>query len=164
MGEHVRSHGRLDPGDARFAVVASRYNEEITARLLDGALDALHRHGVDDGRIRVVWVPGAFELPLVAKRCARSRHFDAIIALGAVIRGDTAHFDYVAGQAAQGLTQAALDTGVPGGFGGLTTDDKGAARVRAGGAKGNKGEEAAPTAIGMVDLLRQLPSPSDEGT
>src|SRR5581483_3718419 len=114
--------GRLDARGLRIALLASRFNETITKSLLEGALSALRRHGLDDGSITVAWVPGAFELPLAAKRLAASGEFDAVVCLGAVIRGATAHFDYVAGQSAAGVARAALDTGVPVIFGVLTTE------------------------------------------
>lgn len=149
--------GRLDATGLRVAVVASRFNETITRSLLDGALSGLRRHGADDAGISVVWVPGAFELPLAASRLAASGEYDAVVCLGAVIRGATAHFDYVAGQAASGCARAALDTGVPVIFGVLTTDTVEQAIERSGTKAGNKGFDAATSAIEMVDLLRQLP-------
>ncbi len=157
MGSYAALSGRPDASDARVAVAVSRFNAEITAKLLDGVVGTLRDHGVEDERLTVVWVPGAFELPLVARRCAASGAFDAVVCLGAVIRGETPHFDYVAGQAAEGCTRAALDTGIPVVFGVLTTDDEAQAWARIGGAEGHKGEEAALTALEMVDLLRRLP-------
>lgn len=151
--------GNFMASGMRIAVVAARFNETITRALLDGALDCLRRHGLDDAGVDVAWVPGAFEIPVTAKRLAASGEVDAVICLGAVIRGDTPHFDYVAGEAASGVTRAALDTGVPVIFGLLTTDTVEQATSRAGGKLGNKGFEAAMTAIEMVDLLRQLPKP-----
>lgn len=151
--------GNFIASGMRIAVVAARFNETITRALLDGALDCLRRHGLDDAGVNVAWVPGAFEIPVTAKRLAASGEVDAVICLGAVIRGDTPHFDYVAGEAASGVTRAALDTGVPVIFGVLTTDTVEQATSRAGGKLGNKGFEAAMTAIEMVDLLRQLPKP-----
>ncbi|HYE94999.1 MAG TPA: 6,7-dimethyl-8-ribityllumazine synthase [Rubricoccaceae bacterium] len=144
------------PGDVRFAVVASRFNELVTQRLLDGALDALARHGVADDRVTVAWCPGAFEIPVVAKALAASGGYDAVICLGAVIRGATAHFDHVAGGVASGVQRAALDTGVPVLFGVLTVDTIEQALERAGTKAGNKGAEAAIGALEMVSLLRQL--------
>src|SRR5271170_2943551 len=137
----------------RIAIVAGRFNDHVTAPLLDGALTALAAAGLPAECVPVHWVPGAFELPLVAKQLAGSGHVDAVICLGAVIRGDTAHFEYVAGPCAAGLAQAALDTGIPIAFGVLTTNDEQQALDRAGGAEGNKGAEAAATAIEMVALL-----------
>ncbi|MGH8999778.1 MAG: 6,7-dimethyl-8-ribityllumazine synthase [Acidimicrobiia bacterium] len=149
--------GRLDSQGLRIAVVASRFNETITKALLDGALSTLRRCGVDEAGTTVAWVPGAFEIPLAARRLAASGEFDAVICLGAVIRGATPHFDLVAGQAAAGATRAALDTGVPVIFGVLTTDTIEQAVERSGTKAGNKGADAALAAIEMADLLRQLP-------
>ncbi len=151
--------GNFTASGMRIAIVAARFNETITRALLDGTLDCLRRHGLDDAGVDVAWVPGAFEIPVTAKRLAASGEVDAVICLGAVIRGDTPHFDYVAGEAASGVTRAALDTGVPVIFGVLTTDTVEQATSRAGGKLGNKGFEAAMTAIEMVDLLRRLPKP-----
>jgi 6,7-dimethyl-8-ribityllumazine synthase len=138
-------------------VAVSRFNEVITARLLEGALAAFRHHGVSDDDVEVAWTPGAFELPLVAKRLARSEGFDAVVCLGAVVRGETAHFDYVAGECARGIQQVALDTGVPCVFGVLTTDTMAQALDRAGGEHGNKGWEAATAAVEMAGLLDELP-------
>ncbi|RPI10591.1 MAG: 6,7-dimethyl-8-ribityllumazine synthase [Actinobacteria bacterium] len=149
--------GKLRGDGLRVALVCARFNDFITDRLLAGARDGLLRHGVDEASITVVWVPGAFELPLVAKRLGGSGEYDAVIALGAVIRGATGHYDHVAGQAAAGLARAALDTGVPVVFGVLTTDTIEQAIERAGTKAGNKGFEAASTAIELADLMRQLP-------
>ena len=149
--------GRLRGDGLRIALACSRFNELITERLHAGARDGLLRHGVDDASITEAWVPGAFELPLAASRLAVSGEFDAVIALGAVIRGATAHFEHVAGQCAAGLQRVQLDTGVPVIFGVLTTDTIEQALERAGSKAGNKGFEAAMSAIEMVDLLRQLP-------
>jgi 6,7-dimethyl-8-ribityllumazine synthase len=140
----------------RLAIVAGRFNGDVTKLLLAGALDDLRDHGLDPDSVPVVWVPGAFEIPLAAKRLAESGELDAVICLGAVIRGDTPHFEYVAGECASGISRVALDTGVPIAFGVLTTDDRDQALARAGGAEGNKGAESAATAVEMVDLLRQL--------
>jgi 6,7-dimethyl-8-ribityllumazine synthase len=149
--------GRLTvSGGARFAIVVSRFNEFFTRPLLEGALDAFRRHGVEDGSVDVAWVPGSFETPLVAKRLAGSGRYGAVVCLGAIIRGATAHFDHVAGQAAAGVARAALDTGVPVVFGIITTDDLDQAIDRSGAKAGNKGYEAALTAIEMVSLLEQL--------
>lgn len=149
--------GNLNGSGMRVAVACGRFNDLITERLLAGATDGLVRHGVDEGSITVVWAPGAFELPLVAKRLAASGEFDAVITLGAVIRGATGHYDFVAGQCASGVQAAQLETGVPIVFGVLTTDTIEQAIERAGTKAGNKGYESAETAIEMVDLLRQLP-------
>ena len=140
----------------RVAVIAGRFNDFIVEPLLNGALGLLEQHGADRKAIKVLRVPGAFELPLVAQKLAGSRRYDAVIALGAVIRGDTPHFDFVAGECAAGLSRVALDTGVPVIFGVLTTDTVEQATDRAGGKHGNKGAEAALSAIEMVHLLRDL--------
>ncbi len=149
--------GQLRGDGVRVAVACSRFNELITERLLAGALDGLRRHGVDDGSVTVAWVPGAFELPLVAARLAGSGEHDAVVCLGAVIRGATGHYEQVAGQCAAGLQRAQMDSGVPVIFGVLTTDTLDQALERAGAKAGNKGFEAAVAALEMVDLLRQLP-------
>jgi 6,7-dimethyl-8-ribityllumazine synthase len=154
--------GRLDAAGLRVAIVASRFNETITRQLLEGARSGLRRCGLDEAGTTVAWVPGAFELPLAARRLAASGEFDAVIALGAVIRGATAHFEHVAGQAAAGLTRAGLDTDVPVVFGVLTTDTIEQAIERSGTKAGNKGFDAALSAVEMADLLRQLPKPRGE--
>ena len=140
----------------RCAVVVSRFNETITQRLLEGALDALVRHGVTFADVDVFWVPGAWELPAAARRVAASERYDALVALGAVIRGDTPHFDYVAGECAKGLGQIPMQTGVPVAFGVLTTNTLEQAIDRAGAKSGNKGFDAAMTAVEMAHLLRRL--------
>jgi 6,7-dimethyl-8-ribityllumazine synthase len=162
MGTYSEYEGRLDATGMRMAVVAGRFNDAVTKPLLEGALEGLREHGLPSDDVPVVWVPGSYEIPLVAQRFAKSGDIDAVICLGAVIRGDTPHFEYVAGQCAAGVTRVALDTGVPVIFGVQTTDDFDQAMARAGGAEGNKGREAALTAIEMVDLLRQLPGPPRE--
>jgi 6,7-dimethyl-8-ribityllumazine synthase len=149
--------GNLDASDARFGIVVGRFNEFITDQLLDGTLDTLRRHGADTDTIDVVYCPGSFEIPLVAKKMAQSDEYDAVICLGAVIRGDTPHFDYIAGGVANGTAQTALDTEVPVVFGVLTTDTVQQAIERAGTKAGNKGSEAARAAIEMVNILEQLP-------
>ena len=149
--------GTFAPPPGRFALVAARFNSAIVDPLVAGALDALKRHGVDDVAVDLVRVPGSFEIPLVAQRLASSGKYAAVICLGAVIRGDTDHYDHVAGEAAKGVGQAALKTGVPVIFGVLTCDTLEQAIHRAGAKAGNKGAEAALTAIEMVNLLRQLP-------
>jgi 6,7-dimethyl-8-ribityllumazine synthase len=155
MGVYAEHEGDLDAAGMRLAVVAGRFNDHVTKPLLEGALDTLRELGLDD--VPVHWVPGAFEIPLLAQRLAPS--YDAIVCLGAVIRGDTAHFDYVAGECAAGIQRVSLDTGTPVIFGVLTTDtlEQAMARVDAGGEHGHKGSEAARTAVEMVSLLRQLP-------
>jgi 6,7-dimethyl-8-ribityllumazine synthase len=149
----------LDGTRARVAIVVSRFNDTVGRRLLDGALDCFRRHGVADGDISVAWVPGAFEIPLAAQRLAASGEFDAVVCLGAVVRGATAHFEHVATQAAAGVRAAALATGVPITFGVLTTEDSDQASERAGGKLGNKGFEAALAALEMANLLSLLPKP-----
>ncbi len=144
----------------RFAVAASRFNGIVTSKLVEGATSAFRRHGIADDDVEIVWAPGAFELPLVAQRLARSAQFDAIVCLGAVIRGATGHYEHVAGQCSAGIARVALDTGVPVVFGVLTTDTIEQALERAGTKAGNKGYESAETALEMVDLLRQLPKPT----
>ncbi len=153
-GARPRSGGRSSGRGMRIAIVASRFNDDITNALVQGAWAALESHGVD--AISEVWVPGAFELPLVAARLASSGEVDAVICLGAVIRGETDHYTHVATQCAAGLQRVQLDTGVPVVFGVLTTDTLDQAMDRAGGKHGNKGEEAATTAVEMVDVLGHL--------
>ena len=149
--------GSFAPPPGRFALVAARFNSAIVENLVTGALDGLKRHGVADDAIDLVRVPGSYEIPLVAQRLAASKIYEAVICLGAVIRGDTDHYDYVAGEAASGVARAALATGVPVIFGILTCDTLEQALNRAGAKAGNKGFDAALTAIEMVNLLRQLP-------
>jgi 6,7-dimethyl-8-ribityllumazine synthase len=152
--------GRLAGQGMRIAIACSRFNDLITSRLLAGATDGLSRLGVDEGSITVAWAPGAFELPLVARELAASGEFDAVITLGAVIRGATGHYELVAGQCAAGIQRAQLDTGIPVIFGVLATETVDQAIERSGTKAGNKGFDAAQTAIEMVDLLRQLPKKS----
>ena len=140
----------------RIAVVASRFNENVTRALVDGALDALVRHGVAFDDVDVVWVPGAWELPLAVRRAMATERYDAIVALGAVIRGDTPHFDYVAGEASRGLSEASRDAEIPVGFGLLTCDTMEQALERCGGSHGNKGWDASVAVLEMADLLDQL--------
>ena len=149
--------GNLSGADLRIAIVVARFNELIGERLLAGAQNALRRHGVADEAIDVVWVPGSFEIPPIARRLACSRRYDAVVCLGAVIRGATAHFEHVAGQAAGGIAAVARETGVPTIFGVLTTDTIEQAIERAGTKSGNKGYDAAVAAIEMANLVRQLP-------
>jgi 6,7-dimethyl-8-ribityllumazine synthase len=152
----MRVHeGTLDGTGLRVAIVAGRFNEVVVEKLVDGAVDCLRRHGVADDDIELAWVPGAYEIPLVARRLAESGRFDAIVTLGAVVRGQTAHFDYVAGEAAQ-VGRIALETGVPVAFGTLTTETWEQAVDRAGGKMGNKGWEAALAAIETARLLADL--------
>lgn len=140
----------------KIGLVVSRFNEFITTKLLGGAMDTLQRHGVSDADITVAWAPGAFEIPLVAKRMAQSGAYDAVIALGCVIRGATPHFDYVAAESAKGVGHVMLDTGVPLLFGILTTDNIEQAVERAGTKAGNKGVDAAMGALEMINLLEQI--------
>jgi 6,7-dimethyl-8-ribityllumazine synthase len=148
--------GELHAGDLRFALVAARFNDFVVEPLIRGALDALKRHGVGEQQIDIVRVPGAFDIPVVARKLALSRRYQALVALGAVIRGDTPHFDYVAGECAAGISRIALETGVPIAFGVLTTDSVEQAMDRAGGKAGNKGADAALVAMEMANLLRRL--------
>jgi len=148
--------GTLDASGGQFAIVVGRFNEHITKNLLDGALDALDRHGGDLDDVRVVHVPGSWEIPVAAQKCARSGDYDAVICLGAVIRGQTPHFDYVCSGTTSGLMQASLDTEVPVLFGVLTTDTVDQAIERAGTKAGNKGREAAEAAIEMASVMPKL--------
>jgi len=148
--------GELVVRKQRFAIVVSRFNEFISSRLLGGAIDALERHGCKREDITVIWVPGSWELPLTAKKAATTGQFHAVICLGCVIRGETPHFDYVANEAAKGIAQVSLDTQVPVVFGVLTTDTLEQAIDRAGAKGGNKGADAAQTAIEMVNLFAKL--------
>ncbi len=154
MANNTIHEGELDGAGLSLAIVVSRFNDTITGKLLAGAQDALQRYGV--GQHEVFWVPGSFEIPVVAKRLAESGSYHAIVCLGAVIRHETAHFEYVAGPAAEGVQRAALDTGVPCLFGILTCDTDEQALERAGGKHGNKGFEAVQAAVRVANLLRQL--------
>ncbi|MCA9244921.1 MAG: 6,7-dimethyl-8-ribityllumazine synthase [Phycisphaerales bacterium] len=147
---------KLDASWVRLAIVASRFNELVVKRLVDGAMEAFSRRGGDPARLTLVWAPGAFEAPLAVARLAQSGRYDAIVTLGAVIRGETPHFDFVAGEAARGAMDLMLRHGVPVGFGVLTCDTLDQAMDRAGGRHGNKGAEAADAAIEMANLLRHL--------
>jgi 6,7-dimethyl-8-ribityllumazine synthase len=149
--------GTLTPASGRFAIIAARFNHFVVQRLVDGAREGLAGHGVADDAVDLVWVPGSFEIPPVAKRLAESKKYVAIICLGAVIKGETDHYEYVAGNAAGGVAQAALSTGVPIIFGILTCQDTEQALDRAGGKAGNKGFDAALAAIEMADLYPKLP-------
>ena len=150
--------GDLQARGARFGIVLGRFNAFIGEPLLDGAIDTLVRHGADKGNIEVVRVPGAYEIPLTAKRMAKSGKYDAIIALGAVIRGATPHFDYVAGECSKGLSQVSMEFDIPVGFGVLTVDSIEQAIERAGTKAGNKGADAAMAAIEMVNVLKEIGS------
>ena len=148
--------GQYTAADGRYAIVVGRFNQFVVDSLVEGAVDALVRHGVDEDNITVIRVPGAYEIPLAAQAVAEKGDVDAIIALGAVIRGSTPHFDYVAGESASGLNKVQMDTGVPCAFGVLTVDTIEQAIERAGTKAGNKGAEAALVAIEMVSVLRQI--------
>ena len=150
--------GDLQCRELRFAVLAARFNEFIVDQLVKGAVETLRRHGASDKQIEIVRVPGAFDMPVVARRLALTKRYDAIVALGAVIKGATAHFDYVAGECAGGLARVANDTGVPVAFGVLTTDTIEQAIERAGTKAGNKGADAAVTALELANLLRKIES------
>ncbi|MDZ7706506.1 MAG: 6,7-dimethyl-8-ribityllumazine synthase [Trueperaceae bacterium] len=152
--------GSLVGDGVRVAVVVSRFNDLVTRRLLDGALDALRRSGVADGDVSVTWVPGAVEIPLAASRLASSGRYDAVITLGAVIRGATSHYDHVCSIVASGVARASERSGVPVVFGVLTTDTIEQALERAGTKAGNKGADAAHSAIEMANLMRELPTPT----
>ncbi len=149
--------GKLSGKGLKFGLVVGRFNEFISGRLYEGALDCLRRHDVDDAAVDTAWVPGAFEMPLVAKKLAESGRYDAVICVGAVIRGGTPHFDFVASEAAKGIAKVSLDTGVPVIFGVLTTDTIEQAVERAGAKAGNKGWSAAATALEMANLGKTLP-------
>ncbi|WP_127530810.1 6,7-dimethyl-8-ribityllumazine synthase [Paenibacillus kobensis] len=148
--------GHLVSQGLKYGIVVGRFNEFITTKLLSGALDALKRHGAEDSEIEVAWVPGAFEIPFATQKMAESGKYDAVITLGAVIRGSTPHFDFVCNEAAKGVAATALKTGVPTIFGVLTTDSIEQAIERAGTKAGNKGYESAASAIEMANLTRQL--------
>lgn len=152
--------GQLTAQGLKFAIVVSRFNNLVTTRLLDGGLDALKRHDADDDAIDIAWVPGSFEIPLVAKRLAQTGNYNAVICLGCIIRGDTPHFEYVASEAAKGIAQTALETGVPIIFGIVTADTLEQALERAGAKAGNRGFEAAMTAMEVANLLKKLSSES----
>tara|TARA_Y100001960_G_C14205934_1_gene601940 strand:- start:46 stop:510 length:465 start_codon:yes stop_codon:yes gene_type:complete len=147
---------RLDASGRKFAIVVSRYNLSITTRLLESALDGLKRYGCDPCDIEVRWVPGSFELPIIAQKLAHTERFDVVICLGAVIRSDTPHFDFVAAETARGISRVGLETGVPITFGVLTTDNVDQAVERAGGRAGNRGWDAALNAIEMANLIAEL--------
>jgi 6,7-dimethyl-8-ribityllumazine synthase len=148
--------GKLDASKFRFAIVVSRFNELVAKGLLEGAMDCLNRHGAKETAIEVAWVPGAFEIPLIAKQIAKAKKVDAVICLGAVIRGSTPHFDYVAGEAAKGIAKVSLDENLPIIFGVLTTDTLEQAMERAGAKPGNKGFSAAQSAIELASLMDQI--------
>lgn len=151
-----RIEGDFVPGHGRFIILAARFNSFIVDRLIEGAVDALRRHGVSDDNITIIMAPGAFELPVLARQVLSKRPCDAVVALGAVIRGGTPHFDYVAGECVKGLAHVSLDTGVPIAFGVLTVDSIEQAIERAGTKAGNKGAEAALSALEMVSVISKL--------
>jgi 6,7-dimethyl-8-ribityllumazine synthase len=157
----IEYNGKLQAGDGRIGIVVSRFNESITRQLLAGARDCLVRHGMADDDIEAVWVPGAWEIPVAVRALARSGRFAAVVALGAVIRGATPHFDFVAGGVSSGVASVGLETGVPTIFGVLTTDSIEQALERAGTKAGNKGWDAALAALEMVDVLAQI---EEQGT
>jgi 6,7-dimethyl-8-ribityllumazine synthase len=148
--------GKISAEGFRFAIIVSRFNDFISSKLVEGAMDALKRHGAEEDQISLVKVPGAFEIPLVAKKLAESGRFNAIICLGAVIRGATPHFDYVAAEVSKGIAQVALESKIPVTFGVLTTDNLEQAIERAGAKSGNKGWDAAIAAMEMVNLFKQI--------
>ncbi len=148
--------GYINGKNLKFGIVVARFNEFITSKLLGGALDALHRHEVQDEDVDVAWVPGAFEIPLVAKKMAESGQYDAVICLGTVIRGSTSHYDYVCNEVSKGVAQVGLSTGVPTIFGVLTTENIEQAVERAGTKAGNKGADAAVSAMEMASLLKKI--------
>ena len=155
--------GQINSKGFRFAIVVSRWNDFLTSKLLEGALDALESTGAEEGSVEVFKVPGSFELPLTALKAAQSGNFDAVIAIGVVIRGETPHFDYVAGQAASGITQAGIQTGIPVVFGVVTTDTVEQAINRSGVKAGNKGYEAALSAVEIVNLYAEMASTKSKG-
>ena len=156
MSEYRPDEGSFNVGDVRIAVIAARWNEEITDGLLDGAMRALGRHGISDQSLEVYRVPGAFELPLASQRAAKTGRFDAVIALGCVIRGDTPHFDYVCSETTRGVGEVALSENLPVAFGLLTTDTLQQAQERSGDNEENKGEEAALTILEMLSVFKQM--------
>lgn len=149
-------HGKILAQGKQFGIVVSRFNEFITKKLLEGAMDALIRHGADENNITVVWVPGSFEIPLIAKKLAQSKKFNAVICLGTIIHGDTPHYEYIASEVTKGLSQIMLDSSVPISFGILTTDNLEQAIERAGTKAGNKGSQAAEAAIELANLLEEI--------
>ncbi|MFH0840259.1 MAG: 6,7-dimethyl-8-ribityllumazine synthase [Candidatus Omnitrophota bacterium] len=154
MGNVVKVN--LIAKDKKFGVVVSRFNEFLSSKLVEGALDTLKQHGADDKSIDVIWVPGSFEIPIVAQKIAKSKKYDAVICLGAVIRGDTPHFDYIAGEVAKGVAKVSLDTGIPCIFGVITADNLEQAIERTGAKQGNKARDAALSAIEMANLLEKI--------
>ena len=154
MGKVVKAN--LMAKGKKFGIVVSRFNEFLSSKILDGALDALKQHGAEDKAVDVVWVPGSFEIPMAAQKMAKSKKYDALICLGAIIRGATPHFDYIASEVAKGIAKISLDTGVPSIFGVITADNLEQAIERAGTKQGNKGRDAAISAIEMANLVEEL--------
>jgi 6,7-dimethyl-8-ribityllumazine synthase len=148
--------GRFDAGDSRIAIVGSRFNDFIVSELLDGAMDCLQRHGVDEENVDVAWVPGSFEIPMAAKRLVESGRYAAVICLGCLIQGDTPHFNYISSEVTKGIAQVSLDSDVPVTFGVITADTLDQAIERAGTKAGNKGFDAAMTALEMIDLWKAI--------
>ena len=148
--------GQLVAVGKRFGIVGARFNELVTEKLIDGAVDTLLRHGVKEGEVEVVWAPGSFEIPYVAQKMAKSRKYNAVICLGAIIRGTTPHFEYISSEVAKGIAKISLDTGIPVIFGVITTDNLEQALERAGVKSGNKGRDAALSAIEMVNLFEEM--------
>lgn len=148
--------GKLLAKGKKIAIVVSRFNEFITAKLLDGALDSLRRHNADEEKIEIIWSPGSFEIPLLTSKLARSKKFDGIICLGAIIAGDTPHYEFIAAEVTKGIAQTALETGIPISFGILTTENLEQAIERAGTKAGNKGAQAAESVMEMINLLEQM--------
>ena len=148
--------GNVVAKEIRIGIVAARFNEFITSKLVGGTLDGLKRHGVEEDAVDVAWVPGAFEIPLIASKMAGSKKYDAVICVGAVIRGSTSHYDYVCSEVSKGIAQVSLNSGIPVMFGVLTTDNIEQAIERAGSKAGNKGYECATSAIEMVNLIRNI--------
>lgn len=148
--------GKIVAGDVKIGIVVARFNDFITSRLLGGAIDGLQRHNVNEDNIDVAWVPGAFEIPLIASKMAKSGKYDAVLCLGAVIRGATSHYDYVCSEVSKGIAQVSLNAGIPVMFGILTTDNIEQAIERAGSKAGNKGFECATGAIEMINLIREI--------
>ncbi len=148
--------GKLLAPGKRFGIIISRFNEFITTKLLDGALDSLRRHNADEDKIEIFWTPGSFEIPLIAKKLALSKKFDGIICLGAIIAGDTPHYEFITAEVTKGIAQTTLDSGIPISFGILTTDNLEQAIERAGTKAGNKGAQAVESVIEMINLLEQI--------
>jgi 6,7-dimethyl-8-ribityllumazine synthase len=148
--------GKLEGKGLRFGIVVSRFNDVITSRLLEGALDCLFRHGVDEHDVDIYWVPGAFEIPVTLKKIASNHNYDALISLACIIRGETPHFEYVSAEVAKGIAQVSLETGIPVAFGVVTADSLEQAVNRAGAKSGNKGFQAALSAIEMANLFKQV--------